>query len=58
MTREIKVHEDIRIECPNPDHWIRQKILPILDYKNSSVRQLFKILWPFKVFKDNCPKLF
>ena len=48
--REIKVHEDIRIECSNPDHWIRQKILRVLDYKNSSVRQLFQILLPFQVF--------
>ena len=38
ITREIKVHEDINMECSNPDHWIQQKILPILDYKNSSVR--------------------
>ena len=58
ITREIKVHEDINMECSNPDHWIQQKILPILDYKNSSIRQLFQVLWPFKVFKDNCPKLF
>ena len=52
----MKIHEDVNIECFNPDHWIWQKILPILDYKNSSVRQSFQILWPFKVFKDNCPK--
>merc|ERR1712237_305211 len=41
ITCEIKVHEDINMECSNPDHWIQHKILPVLDYKNSSVRQLF-----------------
>ena len=57
ITREIKVHEDINMECSNPDHCIQQKILPILDYKNGSIRQLFQILQPFKVFKDNCLKI-
>ena len=47
ITREIKVHEDINMECSNPDHWIQQKILPILDYKNSSIRQLFQVLQLF-----------
>ena len=35
------MHEDINIECSNPDHWIRQKILPILDYKKSSITVCF-----------------
>ena len=56
ITCEIKVHEDINVECFNPDHWIQQKTLPILDYKNSLIRQLFQVLQLFHVFKDNCLK--
>ena len=44
ITRKIKVYEDINIECSNPDHWIQEKILPVVNYKNSSIRQLFQVL--------------
>ena len=44
---EIKVDEDIILECSNLDHQIQQKILHNFEKKISLIGQFLQILRPF-----------
>ena len=53
ITPEIKVDEDIILECSNLDLQIRQKILQNFEKKISSIGQFLQILRLFKFFRNS-----
>ena len=53
---EIKVDEDIILECSNLDHQIKQKILHSLKKKSVQSNNFYRFYGYLKFFLDNCPK--